>query len=192
MKGLCITSIFTSGSGSFPPVTNTNSDANNEQRENKIILIDNSTYSWEVDEITSISLSLSTEFKIKTCKECHTWHPTSARMHPLLSCLPSSICNWIASFLSPALSLESLLSLMLPCANHYNPHLGYLNPYDEGGGRVKKGDSNAQDRLVADSRKSLRTFIDVVEMQSGGRYSANHTRGPMESLQSAGHHVLLW
>lgn len=82
MKGLCITSIFTSGSGSFPPVTNTNSDANNEQRENKIILIDNSTYSWEVDEITSISLSLSTEFKIKTCKECHTWHPTSATNAP--------------------------------------------------------------------------------------------------------------
>lgn len=140
MKGLCITSIFTSGSGSFPPVTNTNSDANNEQRENKIILIDNSTYSWEVDEITSISLSLSTEFKIKTCKECHTWHPTSATNAPTVELsallhLPSSICNWIASFLSPALSLESLLSLMLPCANHYNPHLGYLNPYDEGEGR---------------------------------------------------------
>lgn len=75
---------------------------------------------------------------------------------------------------------------MLPCANHYNPHLGYLNPYDGGGGVVKKGDSNAQDRLVADSRKSLRTFIDVVGMQSGGRYSENHTRAQWSRYSQLG------
>lgn len=43
MKGLCKTSIFTSGSGSFPPATDTNSEGSSEQMEKRSILLDDSS-----------------------------------------------------------------------------------------------------------------------------------------------------
>ena len=48
MKGLCKTSIFTSGSGSFPPATDTKSEGSSEQIEKRSILIDDSSFAKRI------------------------------------------------------------------------------------------------------------------------------------------------
>lgn len=48
MKGLCRTSILTSGSGSFPPVANINSEGNTKQKEKTIILIEDSSLKEQI------------------------------------------------------------------------------------------------------------------------------------------------
>ena len=162
MRGLCVTSTFTSGSGSFPPVTNTNSDANVEKIGKRII------FDGRWLNHSRIRREAHRSFSLKRCtwdmymaETPNTWQPTSATHAPpvrLFALLPLRLVEFIYN---PRPSPYTRIQLVISRVNYHKPHPRWLNP----------SDVNRRDVIILSlggselhSLKSLRSFICVAEM----------------------------
>lgn len=133
MKGLCSTLIFTSGSGSFLPVTNMNSEGNIEQTV-KIIIVARL-------KLTALKLPrkafYKATFKIDTAQERQLRGRQlvhSAMDATVLPYLPAPHTNWMELSTSPAHETKYLMSLATCRVDPENKRLRSLNASDVNGG----------------------------------------------------------